>query len=122
MTGGPLMGTLADDVLDGDVLADLLSLGDAIAALLPDHDAAFRAGLAELGAAAVAGSALQVERLAHSLKGSSACMAARRVAATCAGLQADAAQGRCPQPAELAALHAEHERAVAALHRALGSA
>lgn len=115
-------GTLDGDVLDGDVLADLLTLGDAVVALLPDHDVAFRAGLVELGAAAAAGAAPQVERLAHSLKGSSACMAARQVAARCAGIQADVAHGRCPRPTELAALHAEHERAVSALQRVLGTA
>lgn len=123
MTSVPVDGdALAPDVLDREVLADLLTLGDAVLALLPDHDATFRAGLVELEAAAVTGAAPQVERLAPSLKGSSACMAAQQVAARCAGIQADAARGRCPRPVDLAALHDEHERAVAVLHRVLRSA
>ena len=112
--------TDAGAVLDRDVLADLQTLGPALLALVPDHNSTFCAGLADLAAAARAGAAPRVERLAHGLKGSSGCMAARQVAARCARIQTAAAQGLCPAPAELSELRAEHDRAVAALYLSLG--
>ena len=109
-------------VLDPEVLADLLPLGAVLLELVQSHDATFRSAAAELAAAAARGDAAETGRLAHYLKGSSACLAAARVAALCEQLQAAAAAGRCPQPLQLAELVAEHERSVAALHAVLQDA
>ena len=102
-------------VLDADVLDDLRELGDVVGELLASHDLSFRAGLSELSAAAACGDAPEVARLAHYLKGSSSCLAAQRVAALCADLQAAAARGTCPGRFEVEALRGEHQRSLAAL-------
>ncbi len=120
--GSPLPEQPPPDVLDPEVLADLLPLGPALPELLTSHDASFRAGLSQLSAAAACGDAREVGRLAHSLKGSSACLAARRVAALCEGLQTSAGRGSCPDPLQLALLRVEHERSLSALATAFGAA
>ncbi len=101
-------------MLDADVLADLLPLGDALRDLVPSWDETFLAGLAELERAAASGDAPEVRRLAHSLKGSSACMAASRVARLCDDVQRAAERGVVPVPAAVGRLREEHGAAVAA--------
>ena len=90
-------------VLDPEVLANLRDLGDAellaeLAGMFFD-DASSRLG--ELREAIGAGDAAGVERVAHTLKGSSGNMGATRMSAICAELQDIGASGELARAPDL---------------------
>ena len=107
-------------VLDPEVLANLRDLGDAelleeLAGMFFD-DAASRLG--ELRGAVEAGDAAGVERVAHTLKGSSGNMGAARMSAICAELQDVGASGDLGRaPGLLGELEEEYGRVRPALER-----
>ena len=107
-------------VLDPEVLANLRDLGDAellteLAGMFFD-DATSRLG--ELREAVEAGDAAGVERIAHTLKGSSGNMGAARMSAICAELQEVGGSGDLARaPGLLEELEEEYGRVRPALER-----
>jgi HPt (histidine-containing phosphotransfer) domain-containing protein len=119
--GAPAAGAVPNGsggVLDPEVLANLRDLGDAellaeLAEMFID-DATSRLG--ELWEAVGAGDAAGVERVAHTLKGSSGNMGAARMSAICAELQEVGASGDIERaPGLLGELEEEYGRVRPAL-------
>jgi CheY-like chemotaxis protein len=104
--------------LDDRVMEDLRRLGDSkmLAELVGIFLDDARASIEALGEAVEAGDAPTVERVAHSLKGSSGNMGARRMARACARLQDAGASGDLARaPGLLAGLREEFDRVRPAL-------
>ncbi len=111
----------SDDVLDVPQLDELRELAEemgdpAFLVRLIDQyleDAASR--MAELQEATARRDAPAVAAAAHALKGGSATMGAKRMAALCADLEAAGRRGELPGPEELAHVSADLQVAAAAL-------
>ena len=114
-------GRDSDDVLDVQQIDELRELAEemgdpAFLVRLIDQylrDAASR--MAELQEATARRDAPALAVAAHALKGGSATMGAKRMAALCADLEAAGRRGELPGPDELARLSTELQLAAAAL-------
>jgi CheY-like chemotaxis protein/HPt (histidine-containing phosphotransfer) domain-containing protein len=108
----------AEEPLDRAVVGSLLELGgsELLSELAETFTSDTSPTLSALREAASAGDAQSVERIAHSLKGSSGSMGARRMSAICAELQdAGASGGLSRAPGLLERLEGEFGRVRAAL-------
>ncbi len=114
----PAASAPSSEVLDAGALAELDAGGgpELVAELLTLFSEDAPLHVQSLRAAVEAGDAGAVARLAHALKGSSATLGARAMAATCAALEAG---GRAGQATELATNMADLEREIAEVLRAL---
>lgn len=99
-------------------MLDRTGPGDRLAHVVTVFGNDTRACLAELRRAAEAGDSAAVERLAHTLRGSSANLAARRLPGLCAELERRAAAGGV---AELSGLLLEMEAESERVSYALGA-
>ena len=114
-----------EPVVDASVLAEVRGTedgaDDGLAELVSDFLAEARTSVEELRAAVEEGSAEQVARLAHGLKGSSGSLGARRLSLVCGELEELASGGELHAAAHaiLARLDAELENARVALAAAL---
>ena len=107
-----------EDTLDRAAIDNLLELGgsDLLSELAETFSGDTRSALPALREAVTAGDARSVESIAHSLKGSSGSMGARRMSAMCAELQDAGASGDLPSvPGLLERLEEEFGRVRAAL-------
>jgi PAS domain S-box-containing protein len=103
------------DVLDRGVLDGLLTLGSAFEAIVSLYLQHAPGRVGELQEAFDAHDLDAVGRVAHTLRGSSGSVGARRLAAVCAEIELAAKDGLVALPAMVARLHDEHDRAAAAL-------
>jgi two-component system, sensor histidine kinase and response regulator len=111
-----------EDPLDRAAIDNLLELGgsELLSELAETFSGDTGSALPALRAAATAGDARSVERIAHSLKGSSGSIGAQRMSATCAELQDAGALGDIPSvPGLLDRLEGEFGRVRAALEAEL---
>jgi CheY-like chemotaxis protein/HPt (histidine-containing phosphotransfer) domain-containing protein len=111
-----------EDPLDGAAIDNLLELGgpELLSELAEAFSGDTGSALPALRAAATAGDARSVERIAHSLKGSSGSIGAQRMSAACAELQDAGALGDISSvPGLLDRLEGEFGRVRAALEAEL---
>jgi PAS domain S-box-containing protein len=113
----------AEQVLDREIVAELVGLGDeALRGLVGDFAPVLSAQVDELGARLAAGDLSSVARGAHSIRGGSSALGALRLAAAVEGLERAALAGRTAEArALLSAVRGEQQAAVLAL-RALVAA
>jgi HPt (histidine-containing phosphotransfer) domain-containing protein len=103
------------DGIDRAVLDDLLGLGDAFTQVVRSYLDTAPGRLDDLEAAVTAGDGAAVGRIAHLLAGSSGCVGATVLAASCSALEQAVRVGEAPQPAALVRLRLQHARAAEAL-------
>ena len=103
------------EVLDLDLAAELLGLGDGLDDVVVTFSDSVPQRLEEMWMAARAGDAAGVARAARAVRGVGACVAAGRLAAACEPVEQIASAGELPSVNALAGLHEEYELAHAAL-------
>jgi HPt (histidine-containing phosphotransfer) domain-containing protein len=105
-----------DDVLDRQLLDELVELGpEFFGNLVGKFTATSGARIDQLAAAVSAGRTEEAARIAHSLRGSSGTLAARRLSRLAAQAEDVAIEGGTVSTALLDYLRREHRRAVEAL-------
>ena len=109
----------AADGLDRAVLDDLLGLGDASSQVIRSYLDTAPGRLDELEAAASAGDRLTVGRIAHLMAGSSGCIGATVLAASCSAIEQAVRTGEEPDRGAVLRLRLQHDRAAAALQELL---
>ena len=118
MEGGSVPPEGAEDPIDRAVVDSLLDLGglELLSELAQSFYEDTSSALSALRESATAGHALSVERIAHTLKGSSGSMGAQRMSAICGELQDVGASGDLPRvPGLLERLEKEFGRVRVAL-------
>lgn len=103
------------EVLDLDLAAELLGLGEGLDDVVATFRDSVPARLEEMWTTARAGDAAGVARAARAVRGVGACVAAGRLAAACEPVEQTASAGELPSVNALAGLYEEYELAHAAL-------
>lgn len=103
------------EVLDLDLAAELLGLGDGLDDVVATFSGSVPQRLEEMWTVARAGDAAGVARAARAVRGVGACVAAGRLAAACEPVEQIASAGELPSVNALAGLYEEYELAQAAL-------